>query len=365
MILTSSDGAISNLDRPNYRQVRLWTITRLDGWVRRFTDHNKRIEFYGNTFKPLDGMNASASRRETAFKGQNFEALGIISDSEITVEDLAGDLFLGARIQEWIIDWKYPHMGYFLYSTFLIKDHEFDNLGWKAQVEGPMSVMETTVGDTYTPACRHTYGKPGCNRVLDDAAASLVSITYYNSAGVAQGVTSVHGHPQLILNELNQPMGATPYKNRWMKILGVRVATPPSGQSNTNRSFYLNTSDIAADYSEPDPVALSAGTVDFWDLQRVNGWFSNGRLKFTTGSLASRAEYDISKYEHPYGSAHILVYTRLPMPFVPQVGDLVTLTAGCDHSWNHCRGKNANMDFFGGFIFIPGPDKIYQRPGSI
>lgn len=394
----------------------------------------------------MNGMSGSANRRETSFKGQNFEAIGFISDSDITADDLATNKFVDAVIQEWIVDWKYPFQGFFLYSTFTIRDHEFDGQSWKAQVEGPMSKLEQTVGETYTPGCRHRYGEPGCNRILDDAAAASRSIAVYNENGVSIGSYSVNGYPQLQLNKLNQPLGPDPNRRRWMVVPSVRVATPPPGKFNTNTEFYLNTADVSFYYSEPvttpfaavavtftagtpgivnatahglqqnlpvkfstagsippninpgvtyyvhdpaantfkvtsipgngSPIAFSTagaggphymilGDYDYWELQRTGGWFTGGRVMFQDGVLASTSKYEIAFYDHPYKEPYIRVVMRVPLSKVPVVGNLVTLYAGCSKSFDHCRGKANNAYFFGGFIFIPGPDRIYQRPSSI
>lgn len=365
MLLTASEGAIAKLDLDVYRQVRLWTITRVDGWIRRYTDHNRRIKFRGDWFYPMNGMDASASRRETTFKGQNFETIGVISDSDITAEDLVNDKFKSARIQQWIVDWKYPFHGYFNYSSFILRDHDHDSLLWQAQVEGPVSKLNQTIGHTYSDDCRHSYGGLGCNRILDTDSAASQTITHYNSAGVVTGSVSVNGHPQLVLNAFNQPLGPTPYRNRWMRVDGVRVATPPGSEENTNTSFYLNTADIASDYESNDPALVSAGSVDLWDLQTEGGWFSMGQLIFTSGNLESTELREINFYEQPFGSAYIKVTMRVPLPEIPAVGDTLDIIAGCNRSWTHCRAKNAQVYFFGGFLFIPGPDSIFQRPGSV
>lgn len=362
MKLTICDGAKSLLDFNTYRIAKLWKIVRRDGWIRRYTSHNRSIEFMGETFYPTRGASGSASHRETGFKGQNFEAIGIISDEDITAEDLANNKFDGARVYQWLVDWKFPFFGYFNYAVMVIKDHDFDGSSWKAQVEGPAAWLEQSIGDVYDPTCRRRYGEIGCNRIIDTESAALRSQQLYDANGTPTTMGSVHGHPQEILNEANQLMG---WKDRWMKITGVRVATPPVGETNSDVSFYLNTSDIANDYASNDPTAVSAGTVDLFDLQAEGGWFTYGTLTFDTGVLASTLVHEIHLYEQPYTSPYIKVTLRVPQLTAPSVGDTVTLIAGCNRSMDHCRLKNGNQKFFGGFIFIPGPDAIYQRPGSI
>jgi uncharacterized phage protein (TIGR02218 family) len=54
----------------------------------------------------------------------------------------------------------------------------------------------------------------------------------------------------------------------------------------------------------------------------------------------------------------------LPTFYDIQIGDELTLIAGCDQTREMCRDKYANMFNFRGFSDIPGPDKIFDIPQS-
>jgi uncharacterized phage protein (TIGR02218 family) len=44
------------------------------------------------------------------------------------------------------------------------------------------------------------------------------------------------------------------------------------------------------------------------------------------------------------------------MPFLPELGDALTVTAGCDKTLGQCAAKFANSERFRGFPHIPGND---------
>ena len=93
---------------------------------------------------------------------------------------------------------------------------------------------------------------------------------------------------------------------------------------------------------------------------RPNGWFSGGGLfsgARRLGTIRDHAEGD--------GFAFIALWTQFFA--APNVGDALTLVAGCDKSFDTCRTKFGNQHNFRGFPHMPGNDVAlrYVQAGDV
>lgn len=89
---------------------------------------------------------------------------------------------------------------------------------------------------------------------------------------------------------------------------------------------------------------------------QAEGWFSGGKLVFTSGENAGFA---VEIRSHGADGA-VALWQRAPRPVAP--GDAVTLTPGCDKSFGTCRAKFGNVVNFRGFPHMPGNDFILRVP---
>lgn len=84
---------------------RAWTLTRKDGLVLGFTDHDRDLAFDAITFKAETGLTARALLQQTGLSVDNTEAVGGFSDTAITEEDLAAGRYDGASVRAWLVNW--------------------------------------------------------------------------------------------------------------------------------------------------------------------------------------------------------------------------------------------------------------------
>lgn len=86
---------------------------------------------------------------------------------------------------------------------------------------------------------------------------------------------------------------------------------------------------------------------------RVTGFYRNGVIRFDSGANAGQA-CDIG--EHLRDGSRVVLTLWLP-PAVPlAVGDMFTVTAGCDKTFATCGAKFSNRVNFQGFPHMPGSD---------
>lgn len=100
-----------------------------------------------------------------------------------------------------------------------------------------------------------------------------------------------------------------------------------------------------------DPATLSAFTDEY---------FAFGELTFTTGANTGILPIDIKKYR----ASDRRIELQVPLPYPVANGDLFTIIAGCDRRFTTCVSKFSNGINYGGFLFLPGTDKVLKGPSA-
>lgn len=90
-------------------------------------------------------------------------------------------------------------------------------------------------------------------------------------------------------------------------------------------------------------------------------WFRDGEIAWTTGPRAGRV--DLVKGQRRIDELVELALAETPLP-EPGPGDAFEATAGCDKSFDACRGKFGNAVAFRGFPFMPGESWLAARPAE-
>lgn len=85
-----------------------WKLTRADGVVFGFTDHDRPLTIDGLTCKPDTGLVASEARRTLGLGLDTVDVEGALSSLEIDGEDIAAGKYDGAVIETFLVNWKNP-----------------------------------------------------------------------------------------------------------------------------------------------------------------------------------------------------------------------------------------------------------------
>ncbi|MCB2129003.1 MAG: DUF2163 domain-containing protein [Rhodobacteraceae bacterium] len=85
---------------------RCFSVTRRDGVVLGFTDHDRDLVFDGLTFLAGSGMTAKAIQQGTGLSVDNTEAFGALSSAAISEDDLLAGRYDGAEVRGWLVNWK-------------------------------------------------------------------------------------------------------------------------------------------------------------------------------------------------------------------------------------------------------------------
>ncbi|WBU57540.1 DUF2163 domain-containing protein [Paracoccus sediminicola] len=164
---------------------RAWAISRADGLVLGFTDHDRALHFAGIGFRPEAGLTAQAVVQGAGLSVDNSEAIGALSDAAISEADLMAGRWDGAELRQWEVDWTDPAQHRLVFRGHL---GEVSRAGgaFRAELRGLSEALNQPVGRVFHPRCSAALGdacckvdltRPGLSaeaRVAEVAAARLV-----------------------------------------------------------------------------------------------------------------------------------------------------------------------------------------------
>lgn len=147
------------------RWAQIWTITRTDDEVFRFTSLDRDLIYGGNTYQACDSLVPSASEAvsEVGELG-SMDLSGAIGT--ITEHALYSGLFDGAKVEAWLIPWSGEGMPRrLLKGTF--GQVEQTQAGFKIELLGDgAKLQQTPLVSTLQPGCRWIFGSPKCGKDL-------------------------------------------------------------------------------------------------------------------------------------------------------------------------------------------------------
>lgn len=90
-----------------------------------------------------------------------------------------------------------------------------------------------------------------------------------------------------------------------------------------------------------------------------DGSFDYGEIEMVLGANAGKKE-NVKVYR----AVDRRIELQGPMPFEISPGDTFHISQGCDKLSTTCRTKFSNLINYGGFIFLPGTDKVITVPST-
>jgi uncharacterized phage protein (TIGR02218 family) len=136
---------------------RCWRLTRRDGSVFGFTDHDCDLAFDGTTFRAGTGLSAAALSQTTGLAVDNGEAVGALSDASVTEADIAAGRFDGAEVEAWLVQWADPE-NRVLQFRGSIGEVSRANGAFTAELRGLAEALNVPMGRVYQKTCPAVLG---------------------------------------------------------------------------------------------------------------------------------------------------------------------------------------------------------------
>lgn len=159
-------GLLAHLGTGVTTTCRCWALTRRDGVVMGFTDHDRLLTFEGVAFRPDTGLSALALQQTTGLSVDNTEALGALSDAAIREADIEAGRYDGAELRSWLVNWQDVTARRLIFRGTM---GELRRAGgaFEAELRGLTDALNVPLGRVYQKACSAILGDRDCTFDLD------------------------------------------------------------------------------------------------------------------------------------------------------------------------------------------------------
>jgi uncharacterized phage protein (TIGR02218 family) len=151
----------ASLDGGATRLARCWRLTRRDGVVMGFTEHDWALRFDGVEYEPDSGFSPSALESTTGLSADTHDVTGALSSARITATDIARGAYDGAEVVLHLVDWSDPEVR-LLVSRGLIGEIRRGDSQFEAEITGLSDRLQQPVGRAYLPSCDCRLGDARC-----------------------------------------------------------------------------------------------------------------------------------------------------------------------------------------------------------
>lgn len=140
---------------------RCWALTRRDGTVLGFTDHDRDLAIGGVTYAARTGLEAAEASAELGFAVSGGDVAGALTSLGLTEADIAAGLYDGAGVETWLVDWASPQARILLDVSTIGEIRRSGN-AFVAELRGLMDQLDIERGRTYRAACGADLGDGRC-----------------------------------------------------------------------------------------------------------------------------------------------------------------------------------------------------------
>ena len=138
-----------------------WILTRTDGAVLGFTDHDRDLVVDGVTCRAASGWTAGAAETAAGFAPGMAAAVGGFDDDGLSEVDLAAGLYDGARVECRVVDWSAPGLSVRLWRASVVAA-KAEGGTFTLELEGPLAALDRVVGRTFARSCDAAFGDARC-----------------------------------------------------------------------------------------------------------------------------------------------------------------------------------------------------------
>ena len=144
-----------------------WQVTRRDGAVFAFTDHDMPLRFGGVTFRADTGLSARALAQTSGLSVDNTEALGALCDDGIREDEIEQGQFDGADVQAWLVNWAEPSQRMLQFRGSIGELHRAGG-SFRAELRGLTEPLNRPQGRVYQKPCSAVLGDGNCRFDLSE-----------------------------------------------------------------------------------------------------------------------------------------------------------------------------------------------------
>lgn len=235
-----SEGLAAKLSSGVTTLCHVWRVSRRDGEVFAFTDHDCPLAFEEMNAEPLQGVNAGAIEKSVGLGVDTASIEGALSSDAITEEELARGLWDGARVDIYRVDWSAPGERVHLLAGH-IGEVKRGAQAFEAELRGLQAALNVPVGRVFSRFCDADLGDARCGIDLEDTA--------FRGEGVVSEVLGTHAF---------KASGLEDYADHW--FARGRIVWDDGGESEiaTHRA---ERADVAIEMLDASPISVGAAFI--------------------------------------------------------------------------------------------------------
>lgn len=157
----SKEALLAHLATGATTVCRAWSLSRRDGVVLGFTDHDRDLEFEGIRFAAETGLTARVLEQVTGMAPDNSEAMGVLSSDAVTEADIAAGRYDGAEVRVWLVNWANPEARM---VEFAGRTGDIVRAGnsFRMELRGLTDALNRTTGRVFQSGCDAALGDARC-----------------------------------------------------------------------------------------------------------------------------------------------------------------------------------------------------------
>lgn len=180
----------ARLDSGATTLARCWIMTRRDGVVAGFTDHDNDLVIGSVTCRAGTGFTASEATSQFDLSVDGSEISGAFADESLTEADLAAGRYDAATVETWLVDWSDVSLR-LLIARGTIGEVRREGQAFTAELRGLADALAQDSGRLYTARCNADLGDGRCRIDLTNSAyhgSGMVTATEGTSAFAVSGL---------------------------------------------------------------------------------------------------------------------------------------------------------------------------------
>lgn len=175
-----------------------WRITRKDGRMMGFTDHDADLEINDIIYEARSGFDAGALEQDIGFSVNSAHVNSIFSSDAITETDLRNGLYDGADIDLYRVDWTMPSTALHI-AHWMFGDVIFGADGFEAELIGRTAKLDRSTGRVFSRHCDASLGDTRCGvNLANFPDGTLCPRTFSACQNQFNNVRNFRGFPYLL-----------------------------------------------------------------------------------------------------------------------------------------------------------------------
>jgi uncharacterized phage protein (TIGR02218 family) len=231
----------SKLDSGCTTLCRCWTLTRSDGVVQGFTDHDEDVILGGVTCAAGTGLTGSEATQKLGLAADTSEISGALAADTLNEDDLAAGRYDAAAVELWLTDWSEPALRV-LIAKGALGEVKRDGTAFTAELRGLSDRLSQQTGRLFTTTCSADLGDARCKVDLTAAA--------YRCVG---SVTSVTATSSFVADGLDA------FDDGWFTAGKLTFASGANADLSVEVKTHRNTGSVSIDLWQAMPEPIAAG----------------------------------------------------------------------------------------------------------